>query len=299
MKIIIFLLGSIFAHGHLFAQFSATMKNMVSGSEQIYQVYSDGENYRYEFIEESTEGIVLVKPTLNQTSILMPDNKFVHHTTCDDRMSRMNDPVQAAYWFKQAGEEKKEGEEKIGEYVCQKIVLFQGDKKVFTLWQSDQLNFPIKIENHYSKNTHMELVDIKEWKVNTSYFVVPADYTEVDDQMRPLIPEPPPPESWVTKKMSLPINAVFKRGDKLMFDIEATENHKLIAKNNASGPAKFIRKELRDGSELPEDEQGPVSYRTKRIFNGEKISNTFQWKAGSQVIIEVYEGELHIEVRPE
>ena len=73
MKIIIFLLGSIFAHGHLFAQFSATMKNMVSGSEQIYQVYSDGENYRYEFIEESTEGIVLVKPTLNQTSILMPD----------------------------------------------------------------------------------------------------------------------------------------------------------------------------------------------------------------------------------
>ena len=144
MKIIIFLLGSIFANGHLFAQFSATMKNMVSGTERIYLVYSNGENYRYEFTEDGTEGIVLVKPTLNQTSILMPDKKFVHHTTCDDRMSRMNDPVQAAYWFKQAGDEKKEGEEKIGEYMCRKRALYQGTTKVFTLWHSDQLNFSNK-----------------------------------------------------------------------------------------------------------------------------------------------------------
>ncbi len=37
-------------------QCTATMKNVLSGQERIYQVYNDGENYRYEFTEEGTVG---------------------------------------------------------------------------------------------------------------------------------------------------------------------------------------------------------------------------------------------------
>jgi len=281
------------------AQFTAVMKNVVSGSERIYQVYNDGENYRYEFTEDGMDGIVIVLPSENKTSILVPGKKYVHHTTCDDGMSRMNDPVQAVNWFKNAGEVKNEGEEKIGKYQCTKQAVYQGDNKVFTVWMADELNFPVKIINHYDAKTHMELVDIKNWKVDPSSFQVPDDYTEVDNRMRPIIPEPPPPKEWITRILDIPGGRICKRGEKILIDITASTNYRLTAINNTQSPAKFIRSVWNDGEELPDGKQGPLKYRTRRIFSGEKYSNVFYWKEGEQVHIDIYEGELQLEVEPE
>ena len=281
------------------AQFSATMKNVVSGQERIYRVYSDRENYRYEFTEGGVAGVVIVKPSQNQTSILMPEKKYVHQTTCDDMMSRMNDPVQAAYWFRQAGEVKTEGNEMIGDYLCEKKALYQGDTKVFSVWHSTELNFPVKIENLHSKNTFMNLVDVNSWKVEERLFIVPNDYTKVDDQMRPIIPEPPAPDSWVSRILSLPIDCNANRGEKIVFDILKTQNYKLSAINNVEDPAKFVRLVMKDGKELPDGKQGSLKHRTRRLFSGEKFHNTYYWKAGEQVTLEVHEGALGIQVEAE
>jgi hypothetical protein len=299
MKRIILLFIFFLANQLSWAQFSATMKNVMYGKEHIYQVYNDGQNYRYEFTDDDMDGIVIVHPAANETSILIPEKKYVHHTTCDDAMSRMNDPVQAVNWFKNAGEVKNEGEEKIGKYQCTRQVVYQGDNKVFTVWMADELNFPVKILNHHDTKTHMELVDVKNWNVDPSFFQVPDDYTEVDKRMRPIIPETPPPNEWITRILDIPGKRICKRGEKILIDITTSTNYRLTAINNSESPAKFIRSVWKDGAELPDDQQGPLKYRTRRIFSGEKYSNVFYWKEGERIFIDVHEGELQLEVEPE
>jgi len=278
------------------AQFSATMKNVVSGNERIYQVYHNGDNYRYEFMEDGMKGIVMVNLKQNKTDILIPNKKFVHHTTCDSRMSRMNDPVASVSMYKKQGGLKDEGEEKVGDYYCKKSSISQGDTRLFTVWQSEKLHFPIKIESHYAKDTYMELVDINSWDVDNSLFKVPDGYTEVDDEMRPIIPEPPPPEKWVSKSVALPFEGVLKRGEKISMDIPAKGHYKIKVRNDGDTPTKYIYHLYENGEKLTWDIVGNDDRRTHRIFMGEKRTFTYAWEEGWQLIIEGYEGEVMIEV---
>ncbi len=279
------------------AQFTATMKNVVLGTERIYQVYCDGENYRYEFTEDGQEGVVIVKPGKNQTIIMMPDKKYWFETTCDDFKSRMNDPVQAAYWFKQAGKEEIDGKEKIGNYMCERKAFYQGDSKVFLVWHSPDLNFPVRIENLYDKNTHMYLEDINDgWMSHKSYFYVPPGYTKVDEKMRPIIPEPPPPDSWETKTVALPYNGVLKRGEKISMVIPATGHYKIKAINNGDTPTKYTYHLYENGEKLPSDKVGNDDRRTHRLYMDEKRTFTYAWEEDWQLIVEVYEGEVLMEV---
>jgi hypothetical protein len=208
----------------------------------------------------------------------------------------MNDPVQAVMSIKDRYSEKKLEEEEIAGFTCTKSELFAADQKVFTLWFSEELNFPLKIETNFGRYTYMELSGIKVLDVGANRFEVPRGYTEVDDKMRPKIPEPPPPDSWTNVELSLPVDRVFRRGEKIILHIKDETNYRLAARNNSDSPAKFIRSQWKDGTELPEDKQGPLKYRTKRIFKGEKFSNVYHWKEGEQVRIEVHEGELQLEI---
>ena len=296
MKFVMLIMAFVCSGSISMAQFTATMKNVVKGNKRIYQVYHDGENYRYEFTENGMDGVVIVSPSQNKTSILVPEKKYVHHTTCDDVMSRMNDPVQSVMTIKGRYKETQSIEGEIAGYKCSKSELFAGDQKVFTLWFSEELNFPLRIENNFGRDTYMELSGIKTQKIDAKKFMVPTDYTEVDDRMRPKIPEPPPPDSWTNVELSLPVDRVFRRGEKIMINVNKDTNYRLTAINNSDSPAKFIRSQWKDGAELPEDKQGPLKYRTKRIFKGEKFSNVYHWKAGEQVLIEVHEGALQLQL---
>ena len=173
-------------------QWQAKMFNSISGSEKIYRVYSNLDQYCYTFTEDEISGVVIVSPGINQTAILNTDEKMVHYTSCDGMMSSMNDPVQAYNNYKKHGEEKVIGTETLDGYNCIKKELYQGDQKLFTQWFSEELNFPVRIEGHFSENAYMQLENIQKWDVNPSVFIVPADYIEVDEELEPVTPEPPP-----------------------------------------------------------------------------------------------------------
>ncbi len=275
------------------------MKNVVNGDERNYDVYSNLKQYRYEFEENNMKGIVLVNPEANQTCILFPDNKLVHITTCDGMMSRMNDPVQSYMWYKKYGEEKPAGDKEINGYKSKIKELYQEDSKVFTVWFSEELNFPLKILSHFAENTYMELKDIETWKPETSYFTVPEDYTEVDERMHPVIPEPPAPEKWEIKEASVPYEGTLGRGTKLKINVGKTVYHKLLLSNDAENPAKVVRHLMRNGKELPDNEQGPLKYRSVRLYSGEKKTYTFDWEEGDIVILEIHEGKMNVQVFPE
>jgi hypothetical protein len=296
---LILLLLAILISINSFCQFTAKMINVVDGKERNYVVYSDLKQYRYEFEEDGMKGVVIVNPDKNETAILLPEMKYVHRTTCDGIMSMMNDPVQAYIWYKKQGEEKTAGTGEINGFNCVKKELLQSDVKVFTVWYAEELNFPVKMINHFSDNTHMELKDIEPWTSDASYFEIPEGYTEVDERMHTVIPEPPPPESWETKEASIPFEGTVARGTKLEIKIGQSVYHKLAISNETSEPAKIIRHLVRNGQELSDDQQGPLKYRSSRLYSGENKTYTFDWKEGDIVIIEACEGEMHIKIFPD
>lgn len=226
----------------------------------------------------------------------MPEKKMVHYADIDGWMSRSNDPVQAYESYKSMAEEKVEGTEEMMGYDCVIKVLYQGDEKVFTQWFSEKLNFPIRIESNYSEDQYMQLKDIREWEANPMLFMVPGDYTEVDEEMRPVIPEPPPPDSWKEQERTIPVDMAVVRGDLIIVPIQETVYHKLIYENTGDTPTKFLYTIYKDGKVLPVDEQGVEKRRTLRLYMGEDYNMTFNWKEGWVVKFKIFEGQAKLKV---
>lgn len=279
--------------------FKAEMTNVKQGAKEIYLVQSNGDKYRYDFEIGGNKGIVIVDPANGKTAILFPSEKFVHFTETSSMISRSNDPVQAVMTLKDRYTEKSLGQENVAGFDCDKTELYSDDKKIFTVWFSEKLNFPLKIQSHIGKDTYMELYDIEVQNIPPAVFEIPEGYTEVDRRMRPIIPEPPAPETWNTTEVDLPFNKEYSRGDLIRFKVPETQNYIFILTNSTADPAKIIRRTFRDEKELPNNEQGPLKYRTKRLFANESSKDTYSWKAGDTKILEIHEGKLSIEIKAE
>lgn len=294
---VFFAMIPLLIHGQ--SAFRAEMINVQRGNETVYVLQSMGEKYRYDFEEGGRKGVVIVDQGKGRTAILMPDEKFVHYTDIHSSTSLMNDPYQSYLNSKSRYEEKKTGKEEISGYNCRKSELYASDQLIFTAWYSEELGFLVKLVNEMADKTYMELMNIKKGNISEEVFVVPEDYTEVDRQMRPVIPEPPPPDSWKEVKTTLPFKGEYRRGDVISFEVPESTNYKFILNNNTGDPAKIIRMGMRDGKELPDNEQGPLSYRTRRLYGGESFSNVYSWQAGDEKLIQVHEGVINIEIIPE
>ena len=277
-------------------QWQADMTNSMQGDVRNYKVHSNGMQYRYDFSDDGMTGVVIVNPAENLTAIMLVDKKMVHFTPCDGMMSQMNDPVQAYSSYLVYGAEKAEGNEEINGYDCVKTGVYMDEKPLVTRWFSKELNFPVKIENHYTENTYMLLENVETWKPDASMFMVPEDYLEVDEEMRPAVPEPEPPTDWMEKEVAVPVDIKASRGMAISVPIVETVYHKLIIENTGDTHAKFSYHSFVDGKELSEDIQGPEEYRTIRLYMGEDYKMTMNWKAGQLILFKFYEGEATLKV---
>ena len=140
---------------------------------------------------------------------------------------------------------------------------------------------------------------INSWDAVESYFEVPDGYTEVDDEMRPVIPEPPAPENWTSKSVTLPFNGVLKRGEKISMDIPTTGHYKIKVNNEGDTPTKYIYHLYENGKKLPSQKVGEDNRRTHRLYMEEKRTFTYAWEAGWQLIVEGHEGEVSMEISSE
>lgn len=106
-------------------------------------------------------------------------------------------------------------------------------------------------------------------------------------------------ESWNTVKKGLPLKDVFEAGTRVVFEIDY-DNYSLVDYSNMSdGSAKIIFHVSKDGEALPDEKIGPVKFRTINLDPGEKIQMTYNWEKGRDVTLEIYEGQVQVEVRPE
>jgi len=279
------------------AQFTAEITDVKQGVKKTYLVKSDGEQYRYDIVEDGANIVVIADPVSNRTAILFPEKKQFQYA---DLMSSVGeDPFQAYKYWKKKLVEKEVGTEKIWGIETVKKELYDGDQKVFTAWYSEELRFLLKMTNHLVENFYMEMTNIEQRKPDADLFIVPDDYIELDKRMQPVFPEPPPPESWKTIEATLPINADFVRGDRITFKVPDGERYRIALKNEISEPGKIIRTCLRDGVVLPEDKIGPLSFRTTRLYEDEISSVVYIGEAGDEVRLDIYHGKFHIEISQE
>ena len=154
MKRQLFLLALFFVVAPGYGQFQAIMKNAYSGDEKTYKVWSDGENYRYEFNENGETRIMILRPPENKAYLLMPENKNFITLACDDWFTLMNDPVQGSLHFADQEDviEKMEGHEELSGYNCVKTAyyaIYKSGEEVLTnvVWFSEDLNFPVRVSH--------------------------------------------------------------------------------------------------------------------------------------------------------
>ena len=217
---------------------------------------------------------------------------------CSSPASLSNDPVQSMMYLQKNYTLKALGNEVIRGYPCEKREIHAQGQVLNRHWYSSELKFPLKIEqlDQYT----MELKNIVKTAIKEkSAFNVPSGFTEVDRQMRPVIPEPPPPESWQMKRKTVPFKGVFKRGDRLKVEMKSSEYHKIHLSNQGSKPSKLTYQLYRDGKQLSKNEQGPLDYRTKKVHSGESKTFTLALQPGDFMVMQVFYGEMEIDVRLE
>ena len=294
------LISSIFPKGML-AQisFTAEVNEWQQGKHKTYKLYSNGQQYRYDIDDQNMKGAVIVNPELDRTSILIIDSAFVHHTDLFSMQSLSNDPYQAMQYAKSRYEEHNLGKDNIMGFDVDVLEYESRGQKVYKVWYAPKLNFFVKMENLLSKDTRVVLKNIKTGKVDESLFIVPNHYTEVDERMRVKIPEPPPPTEWEQLTMELPVSMELKRGQSLHFTVNYSEYTRFDLQNTTNDPTKVVWYIYRNGQLLGNEEQGPVSYRSKRLMKGEQKKLTYSWKKEDQIKIECHEGVVQVGIMPE
>ncbi len=180
----------------LFGQFKAKMVFNSMGKERAFTVYSSDAGYRYEFNEDGQEGAVIVTKGSQQVIILMPQQKMAMKSPAESPMSMGNDPLKAYEHYQKDGTLKEIGKETINGIECTKSELWNitGDEfgkvtqKMFTIWNSDKYQFPIKMVNHIdgAEVSGMELKDIEPWTPDAHSFTIPEGYQimEMGDMMQ-------------------------------------------------------------------------------------------------------------------
>ena len=277
------------------AQFSAEMHINTPEDEKIYKVIHDGSNYRYELEEEGQQVMVLVHPKEGKTYILFPDKKVYQKVGNKSTVSLSNDPVQTLDYLQSAFKVENAGKETISNIECEKNEIYAGSKLINRNWYSEELKFPVKIVQ--VKQYTMELKNIERKQIeNPMAFIVPEEYTEVDRNMQPVLPEPPPPKKWKTKTEKIPFNKEFTRGELVETPVESSGNILIQLKNAGEKQSRITYYIFREGKELSLSEQGPEDFRTKKLEPNEEKQFPLRLKPGDELKVKVYYGTMRISI---
>jgi hypothetical protein len=289
----LFLSASVSVYG----QFRATMHLKYPENEKIYQIFHDGENYRYELTEENEKAVVIVDAEEGMTYLLLPQKKVYQAMESLAPRSLSNDPVQTMRYLAGNFTMKATGMEVMNGFECEKREIHAGNKLINRAWYSDELRFPVKIEQ--LDQYMMELSEVTMGSQESHLFQVPDGYTLVDHKLRPVLPEPPPPEKWTRIEKTVPFSGSFEKGSLVEFTVQDTRYHQIKLSNNGEEPAKTVRATLRDGQELPDNEQGPLKYRTNKLHKGEQKQLTLSLKPGDVFQVKVFYGKMDMDVQLE
>lgn len=193
-------------------------------------IYVKDSRYRMNLKEDGQSIFVIVDQDSGLTRVFVPEDKQYNELRIDGMVSLMNDPFQAYNYTAENGEEITEGNETVNGYDCEKIAVYMGGERVWTMWKSARLNFPIKIVNEMRIDKFIELTDIEEESIQDKLFEIPDGYSRWVDPST----LPPHPPDWAgdiadAPVLKPPFESELLSGDIIRIKIEPGKSVKVKA----------------------------------------------------------------------
>lgn len=156
--------------------FSADMIQKLNGQRIEGKIFVKGNKYRMDMTEEGEEISIIVDVKANKTKLLVHSQKILQEISNTSLKSLSNNPFEAFRYSSEKYETIGIGSEIINDYECRKTEIYDKEKKLMTVWISDELDWPVKIVFEVEPSREMELINIKEAPVEESRFQLPSGY---------------------------------------------------------------------------------------------------------------------------
>lgn len=162
------------------AEFSADMVQTTPQGVFKGKFFVKEDNFRQETEMAGEKQIMIFRHDKDTVWMLMPGEKMYMEMKSDPKAQ--NIPQVDHRTIEDMAEKKYLGTETVNGYVCEKNQYIYHNKSMGTMtqWYSKELNFPIKMEME-GPSGHMtsEYKNIKEEKLSSSLFEIPADYQKM------------------------------------------------------------------------------------------------------------------------
>ncbi len=168
----------------LAVEFTADFVQKDGQSERSGKIYVKGPMYRLELIQDGKSVVVLVDRQTRQTTVVDDAEKTYMVLSNSSVQSRMNNPFESARFVREKAVAKEAGEEQVNGVPCRKTVLSMDDREVMTIWESGELDFPMRIRLAGPDGDQAELTNVKREPVSDGLFRIPEGYTAYKEPAR-------------------------------------------------------------------------------------------------------------------
>lgn len=158
--------------------FSADMFINMEGKITTGKFYLSDHLYRFDTTGDGQAQSMIVDRKTGKVWLLNINEKAYAISSTEDFGVHFLNPFEAHFWMTAKYKITDRGKEKVGELLCEKKELMEGELLVQTAWISEKYRFPLKLINYDKNKQHMllELRNIKEEKINPEIFEVPSDF---------------------------------------------------------------------------------------------------------------------------
>jgi len=276
--------------------FSADMTEQIQSNVFMSKIYVKGDKYRMVQHDQGETLYVVVDQVAGKTRVLVPSQKQYLEIGSQDMMSLMNDPFQSLKYALTMAEKEVKGQDKVGDYECERATLTIQDTEAMTYWMSTELNFPLKIIMQGQEARSIELTNIKAEELDDALFTIPEGYTKmVPPGEQPLeIPE------WAEQYESHPLlgvpveNIAMKPGEMFRVKVIPETALKISGVNTGQVSAAFTAVPFKDGKPIKDPAMSSISFAETGMGGGFTFEET-PYEA-DEVVVHIDEGEFNISV---
>lgn len=276
---------------HPDTQFSADLLEQYQGQAVTSKIFVKGNRYRMIQQEEGETLFVVVDQDIEKTRVLVPSLKQYLEIGSQDMMSLMNDPFQTLKYTVTQASRVSQGKETISGYECEKYLLSVQGMEAMSYWQSEELNFPLKMVVHGQGGISIELTNIVTGPLSDSLFQIPTDYTRlvVPGEEEIEIPE------WAkelssTPLLTVPLEKNFREGDIFRFKVEAGKAIKIFCQNDGEGNMSFTAVPFKNGHPIKDPSMSSMNITEKGMSGGFTFEET-PYEA-DEVVVRVNLGQV-------
>jgi len=277
-------------------QFTADVTVGDVGKVTKGKIYVKNDKYRLELDEGGRESILIVDQQANLSRILSPEYKTYIQMRANDRQSVMVDQIQGLMLLKGMYGATTEGEQEVAGYECQRNVIQMQGQPILTEYYSEQLHFPLKIDNQISEEVFFELSNIKREALDDSLFAIPAGYHPKTEPGKGPVQIPP----WVSQVQEVnptapPFELKAAAGEMFRVPVEAGFGLDVRGRNVGEGSAAYVAVPFINGL--------PIKDAAIYTLNLPKKGTTGGWTfeetplEADQIVVRVNEGTVDFTVQ--